>query len=124
MLILPMPFDVFVGVLKKTSQNKLALMGLRPFQRFAMWTERLRPRTKVFDRRVKAFEESVFGPCTLARTWGTRPDPQTVIEWLDLASLSLARSAPKGTSTLLQHAGFFRRAQADQAIDGVGGTVR
>ena len=22
---------------------------------------------------VKAFEESVFGPCTLGRTWGTRP---------------------------------------------------
>jgi hypothetical protein len=23
---------------------------------------------------VKAFEKSVFGPCTLRRTWGTRPE--------------------------------------------------
>jgi hypothetical protein len=28
---------------------------------------------------VKAFEESVFGPCTLRRTWGTRPEPE---DWL------------------------------------------
>jgi hypothetical protein len=39
--------DDFVEVLKKNIQNKLALMGLRP----------------VF-----------FRPCTLGRTWGTRPE--------------------------------------------------
>jgi hypothetical protein len=26
---------------------------------------------------VKAFEKFVFGPCTLERTWGTRPKPWT-----------------------------------------------
>ena len=25
---------------------------------------------------VKAFEEPIFGPCTLWRTWGTRPEPK------------------------------------------------
>jgi hypothetical protein len=24
---------------------------------------------------VKAFEEFIFGPCTLVRTWGTHPRP-------------------------------------------------
>ena len=28
---------------------------------------------------MKALEESVFGPCTLRRTWGTRPEPTTVV---------------------------------------------
>jgi hypothetical protein len=28
---------------------------------------------------VKAFEKSVFGPCTLGRTWGTRPEPKTAV---------------------------------------------
>jgi hypothetical protein len=27
---------------------------------------------------VKAFEKSIFGPCTLRRTWGTRPESKTV----------------------------------------------
>jgi hypothetical protein len=30
-------------------------------------------RATAVARGVKTFEESVFGPCTLGRTWGTRP---------------------------------------------------
>jgi hypothetical protein len=28
---------------------------------------------------VKAFEKSIFGPCTLRRTWGTRPEVLTFV---------------------------------------------
>ena len=45
--------------------------GRSPFQRSAIGA--LRPRATVAPNGVKAFEESVFGPCTLGRTWGTRP---------------------------------------------------
>jgi hypothetical protein len=41
--------------------------------------KRLRPRARVLAHGVKALEESVFGPCTLGRTWGTRPEPLTVV---------------------------------------------
>ena len=34
---------------------------------------------EVLRHGVKALEESVFGPCTLRRTWGTRPEPTTVV---------------------------------------------
>jgi hypothetical protein len=53
-------------------------MGRSPFQRFRYICKRLRPRSGILAREVKALEESVFGPCTLGRTWGTRPEPLTV----------------------------------------------
>jgi hypothetical protein len=53
-------------------------MGAAPFQRSATRVS-LRPRAKVLARGVKAFEESVFGPGTLWRTWGTRPEPKTEV---------------------------------------------
>ena len=56
--------DGFVGALKQEIQNQLALKGHSPF---------LRPIARVLAHRMRAWEESVFGPCTLGRTWGTRP---------------------------------------------------
>src|SRR5579859_5325992 len=40
---------------------------------------RLRSTARVRAHVVKAFEEPVFCPCTLGRTWGTRPTPTTVV---------------------------------------------
>src|ERR1700761_9570808 len=50
-----------------------------------------RPRTRVLAHGVKAFEESVFGPCTLGRTGGTRPGKgfvlcSTAVEWICCSS--------------------------------------
>ena len=39
----------------------------------------------ISTNRVKAFERSVFGPCTLRRTWGTRPEP-TAFVWRSTVS--------------------------------------
>ena len=36
--------------------------------------KRLQPRARFACNKVKAFEEFVFNPCTLGRTWGTRPE--------------------------------------------------
>ena len=36
-------------------------------------------KSKILVYGVKAFEKSVFGPCTLVRTWGTRPEPKTLV---------------------------------------------
>src|SRR5216684_4105910 len=46
--------------------------GRSPFPTLC-YAGKLRPRARVLAHGVKAFEESVFGPCTLGRTWGTRP---------------------------------------------------
>jgi hypothetical protein len=43
--------------------------GAQPFQRFCQAGKRLRPRARIVVHGVKAFEKSVFGPCTLGRTW-------------------------------------------------------
>ncbi len=75
--------------------------GRSPSQRFC-WAKRLRPRARVLAHRVKALEKSVFGPCTLGRTWGTRPEPMTVVgrsnpgEFADLIWTSLKFSRPYG----------------------------
>jgi hypothetical protein len=53
--------------------------GAAPPNAFVMWRNELRPRAKVLAHGVRALEESVFGPCTLGRTWGTRPEPTTVV---------------------------------------------
>src|SRR5882757_99687 len=54
--------------------------GAQPLSNaFAGCTKRIRPRSRVLAREPKAFEKSVFGPCTLGRTWGTRPEPRTVL---------------------------------------------
>src|ERR1700739_1374230 len=34
---------------------------------------------RVVAHEVKALEHSVFGPCTPRRTWGSRPEPLTVV---------------------------------------------
>jgi hypothetical protein len=47
-----------------------------PFQRSCYAGKSLRPRARILVHGVKAFEKSVFGPCTLRRTWGTRPEPR------------------------------------------------
>ena len=59
--------------------NKLALMGPAPSNALPTWAKRLRPRARVLAHEVKAFEESVFGPCTLGRTWGTRPGKRALL---------------------------------------------
>jgi hypothetical protein len=41
---------------------------------------RLRPKARALAHEVKAFEKPIFGPCTLRRTWGTRPESKTVVE--------------------------------------------
>ena len=48
--------------------------GVAPFERFRYSRKIPCPRVQ-FEAKVKAFEEIVFGPCTLGRTWGTRPEP-------------------------------------------------
>src|SRR5271155_105571 len=53
--------------------------GRSPFQRFCYVAKRLRPRSRILADGMKALEESVFGPCTLRRTWGTRPEPMTAV---------------------------------------------
>jgi hypothetical protein len=47
--------------------------GRSPFQRSATGSKEVRPSARVVSHGAKAFEESVFGPCTLRRTWGTGP---------------------------------------------------
>jgi hypothetical protein len=42
---------------------------------------------------VKAFEEFVFGPCTLGRTWGTRPE--TKDRGWEINNYAAAHLAPK-----------------------------
>jgi hypothetical protein len=75
--------------------NKLALMGPAPSNALPTWAKRLRPRARVLAHEVKAFEESVFGPCTLGRTWGTRPGkrasfvPPTAAACLDISFVLL-----------------------------------
>src|SRR5271170_7837687 len=53
--------------------------GAAPSNALATWAKRLRPRSRILAHGVKALEEFVFGPCTLRRTWGTRPEPLTVV---------------------------------------------
>jgi hypothetical protein len=53
--------------------------GAAPSQRFCYVAKKLRPRARVLAHGVKALEKSVLGPCTLWRTWGTRPAPLTVV---------------------------------------------
>jgi hypothetical protein len=78
--------------------------GRSPSQRFCYVVKRLPPRARVLARGVKALEESVFGPCTLGRTWGTRPEPMTVVgksnppELADLISTSLLSTSPAVTA--------------------------
>jgi len=43
--------------------------------RCRLYGRRLRPKARIVARGVKTFEESIFGPCTLRRTWGTCPEP-------------------------------------------------
>jgi hypothetical protein len=38
---------------------------------------------------VKHLKDFVFGPCTLGRTWGTRPEPLTVFGGADISSAHL-----------------------------------
>jgi hypothetical protein len=58
---------------------------------------------------VKAFEESVFGPCTLGRTWGTRPEPSTVSERSSLPDLSdqFGQVLEEGARYLLRYVSGF-----------------
>jgi hypothetical protein len=44
----------------------------------------LLPRASILVHAVKALEKIVFGPCTLWRTWGTRPEPEAAVERSDL----------------------------------------
>src|ERR1700692_1950103 len=53
-------------------------MGAAPSNALTTPANGLRPRSSILMHGVKAFEKSVFGPCTLGRTWGTRPEPRTV----------------------------------------------
>jgi hypothetical protein len=46
----------------------------QPLERFS-YTRQSCSRRYQFRNDVKAFEEIIFGPCTLRRTWGTRPEP-------------------------------------------------
>jgi hypothetical protein len=48
--------------------------------------------------RVKAFEEPVFGPCTLRRTWGTRPPSAGFGGWKAPSGMR-KMSTPRGPST-------------------------
>jgi hypothetical protein len=48
-------------------------MGRSPFERFSLDARDTVPKRAVRTK-VKAFEDIVFGPCTLGRTWGTRPE--------------------------------------------------
>jgi hypothetical protein len=48
--------------------------GRSPFERLRYARKILFPREQS-ETKVKAFEDIVFGPCTLGRTWGTRPAP-------------------------------------------------
>jgi hypothetical protein len=68
--------DVFVGVLNKNIQNKLALMGCSPFQRYCDKGKRLRPRARIPVHRVRAFEKSVFGPCIRISCTGHHQHPR------------------------------------------------
>jgi hypothetical protein len=65
-------------------------IGRSPFQRYYNAGKKTRRRARILKHAVKAFEESVFSPCTLGRTWGTRPEPKTVV----------ARSIPPALTTL------------------------
>jgi|SRR5450631_2191194 hypothetical protein len=48
--------------------------GRSPFQRSCDAGKKTAPRAKMLVHGVKAFEKKpVLGPCTLVRTWGTRP---------------------------------------------------
>jgi hypothetical protein len=49
--------------------------GAAPSNDSATRAKRLRRRARMVAHGVKAFEKFVFGPCTLRRTWGTRPEP-------------------------------------------------
>jgi hypothetical protein len=53
--------------------------GAAPSNDSATWEKKAAAKIKSLARAVKAFEESVFGPCTLGRTWGTRPEPKTLV---------------------------------------------
>ncbi len=53
--------------------------GRSPIERFCYAGKKNAPRARIVAHGVKAFEKSVFGPCTLGRTWGTRPEPLTVV---------------------------------------------
>jgi hypothetical protein len=59
--------------------NELALIGRSPFRRYCQGSKKTAAKARIDARGVKAFEKSVFGPCTLRRTWGTRPEPTTVV---------------------------------------------
>jgi hypothetical protein len=48
-------------------------MGRSPFHRYCFAGRRMQPKARIVASGVKAFENSAFGPCTLGRTWGTRP---------------------------------------------------
>jgi hypothetical protein len=52
--------------------------GRSPFLRFCSRGRNGWAKIYTLAHAVKAFEESVFGPCTLGRTWGTRPEPKTL----------------------------------------------
>ena len=83
-----------------------------------------RPRANFLAPRVKALEESVFGPCTLARIWAP---VHNLKPWIksDPSDLAVPSETQfKNNSALLQHAGFFGSAQTDQAINGIRSPVR
>jgi hypothetical protein len=60
--------------------------GRSPFHRSVKWAIESGQWQESSANEVKAFEKSVFGPCTLSRTWGTRPEKR--------ASLFAPTSAP------------------------------
>jgi hypothetical protein len=64
--------------------------GAAPSNAPATRANRMWPRERILVHGVKAFENSAFGPCTLGRTWGTRPGPKTVVGRLDPPQLRLA----------------------------------
>jgi hypothetical protein len=48
--------------------------GVAPSNGFLL--RKILPPREQSETKIKAFEDIVFGPCTLGRTWGTRPEPE------------------------------------------------
>jgi hypothetical protein len=67
--------------------NKLAFIGRSPFRRYCQGSKKTAAKARIDARGVKAFEKSVFGPCTLGRTWGTRPEPMSLVRRSNTAEL-------------------------------------
>jgi hypothetical protein len=74
---------------------------------------------------VEAFEKSVFGPCTLGRTWGTRPEPKTLVGRFNPLELSCRSPAPAGREIIFRFScKFLKTARSPvrrAAIPPVGG---